>query len=87
MAYDSDKNYPFDIALDNFQSNLDNNKSRIVLGLSVDEQWGASKRFYESLLELKYRAYYQYINGYSGIMFWALSNKSTSDTKNHYHIE
>jgi len=77
MAYDAASKYPFDVGIDNYQKEIGGNKKKVVLGLDTTKQWDPNDpSFYESASELQYRAYYQYVNGYRGVMFWQLANKS-----------
>lgn len=75
MAYDAGKNYPYQIAVQNYVQYVTPNK--VILGLDLETQWDPVQRFLESEQELKNRVVWTTHNGkIGGAMVWALGASS-----------
>ncbi|WP_019614687.1 glycosyl hydrolase family 18 protein [Psychromonas ossibalaenae] len=73
MAYDAGiqgVDYDWKIALSNLEQYLDADK--IILGVSIGEQWGPTGRFIESMETIKAKTLEQQALGYGGVMVWAV---------------
>lgn len=71
MAYDAGPNFKYDVAMANYARAV-GDKSKIVLGMTINSQWGPEGRFVESRQTNVNRAGWQAENGYGGFFIWTL---------------
>ena len=71
MAYDAGPNFKYDVAMANYARAV-GDKSKIVIGQTINSQWGPEGRFVESRQTNVNRAGWQAENGYGGFFIWTL---------------
>lgn len=79
MTYDAGKQFKYEVAMENY-ARLIGDKSKILLGNTINEQWGSDERFTETDEKNVTRAAWQSKNNYGGFFVWALgsNNKGVS---------
>ena len=73
MAYDAGQTYAtslYQVALANYAQYMP--KSKILLGLDIQQQWDPTTPFIETAQQLAAKAAWQMQNGYAGAMFWGV---------------
>ena len=73
MAYDAGPRFKYDVAMTNYARAV-GDKSKIVLGQTINSQWGPEGRFVESRHNNVNRAGWQAQNGYGGFFIWTLGS-------------
>ena len=71
MAYDAGKHFKYDVAMANYARAV-GDKSKIVLGQTINDQWASDNRFVETRENNVHRAGWQAQNGYGGFFIWNL---------------
>ena len=71
MAYDAGRNFKYDVAMANYARAV-GDKRKIVLGQTINSQWGPEGRFVENRQTNVNRAGWQAENGYGGFFIWTL---------------
>lgn len=71
MAYDAGPRFKYDVAMANYARAV-GDKSKIVLGQTINSQWGPEGRFVESRQNNVNRAGWQAEKGYGGFFIWTL---------------
>ncbi|WP_129543246.1 carbohydrate-binding protein [Serratia sp. 1D1416] len=71
MTYDAGKRFKYDVALANY-ANAVGDKSKILLGNTINSQWGPEGRFTEERTTNIARAAWQAKNNYGGFFVWTL---------------
>ena len=71
MAYDAGTRFKYDVAMANYARAI-GDKKKIVLGQTINDQWGPEGRFVESRDTNVKRAGWQAENGYGGFFIWTL---------------
>jgi chitinase len=71
MAYDAGPRFKYDVAMNNYARAV-GDKSKIVLGMTINSQWGPEGRFVESRSTNVERAGWQAQQGYGGFFIWTL---------------
>jgi len=77
MTYDAGQNFLYDVAMANYAQYI-GDKSKIVLGNTINSQWGPNGNFVESRENNLNRAKWQKENGYGGFFIWALGSNNQS---------
>ncbi|MGU3524780.1 carbohydrate-binding protein [Enterobacteriaceae bacterium C23F] len=75
MAYDAGQNFKYDVAMANYARAV-GDKSKIVLGQTINDQWGPNGRFVESRTNNVNRAGWQAEQGYGGFFIWTLGSNN-----------
>ncbi|WP_067704242.1 glycoside hydrolase family 18 protein [Erwinia sp. ErVv1] len=78
MTYDAGKNFNYKVAMQNY-ANAVGDKSKILVGATINSQWGPEGNFVESKANNMERAAWQAENGYGGFFAWTLGS-STEQT-------
>ncbi|HCM9596291.1 glycosyl hydrolase family 18 protein [Enterobacter bugandensis] len=73
MAYDAGPRFKYDVAMANYARAV-GDKSKIVLGQTINSQWGPEGRFVENRQNNVNRAGWQAENGYGGFFIWTLGS-------------
>ncbi|AFI89660.1 hypothetical protein EXT68_02865 [Pectobacterium parmentieri] len=71
MTYDAGRNFKYDVALANYAKAV-GDKSKVLLGNTINSQWGPEGRFTESRENNIARAAWQAKNNYGGFFVWTL---------------
>lgn len=71
MAYDAGPRFKYDVAMANYARAV-GDKHKIVLGQTINSQWGPEGRFVESRQNNVNRAGWQAEQGYGGFFIWTL---------------
>ncbi len=71
MAYDAGPRFKYDVAMANYARAV-GDKSKIVMGQTINSQWGPEGRFVESRQTNVNRAGWQAEKGYGGFFIWTL---------------
>lgn len=82
MAYDAGSNFKYDVAMANYARAV-GNKNKIVLGQTINSQWGPNGRFAESRQNNVNRAGWQAENGYGGFFVWTLGANDQQQSLSH----
>lgn len=69
MTYDAGKNFKYQVALQNYAAKV-GDKSRVVLGNTINAQWAPDGAFVETDANNNARAKWQAQNGYGGLFVW-----------------
>lgn len=69
MAYDAGPNFRWQVAMENYARAI-GDKSKVVLGATINSQWGPVSNFIESKENNLARAEWQAANGYGGFFVW-----------------
>ncbi|MGR5485941.1 Ig-like domain-containing protein [Vibrio alfacsensis] len=77
MAYDAGKNFKYDVAMANYAKHV-GDPSKIVLGATINSQWGPDGRFVETRANNIERAKWQKAQGYGGFFIWTLGSNTES---------
>ena len=77
MAYDAGPDFLWKTAMNNY-SNAVGDKSKIVLGTTINSQWGPDNNFVESEENNIERARWQKENGFGGFFTWAVGANTES---------
>ena len=79
MTYDAGRNFLYEVAMANYAEYI-GDKSKIVLGNTINSQWAPGGNFVETRQNNLDRAKWQKDNGYGGFFMWALgyNNQSVS---------
>ncbi|MGC9401472.1 Ig-like domain-containing protein [Vibrio genomosp. F10 str. 9ZC157] len=82
MTYDAGENFLYKVAMENYARHI-GDKSKIVLGNTINSQWGPDGNFVETRDNNLERAAWQKDNGYGGFFMWTLgaSNQGLSMTE------
>ncbi|XHY20228.1 hypothetical protein ViNHUV68_09280 [Vibrio sp. NH-UV-68] len=75
MTYDAGENFLYDVAMNNYARHI-GDKSKIVLGNTINSQWGPDGAFVESRANNLKRAQWQKDNGYGGFFMWTLGSNN-----------
>ncbi|EKT60288.1 glycoside hydrolase family 18 protein [Providencia burhodogranariea] len=75
MAYDAGPNFKYDVAMKNYARVIEN-PSKVVLGTTINSQWGPAGNFVESRTNNIERARWQARNNYGGFFVWALGSNN-----------
>lgn len=70
MAYDSDRTFMYQEAMQNYANAIGGDRSKIVLGLTINKQWAASGTFVQTKPENLARSTWQRVNGFGGFFLW-----------------
>ncbi|KAA8681651.1 Ig-like domain-containing protein [Vibrio gigantis] len=79
MAYDAGENFKYDVAMANYAYHVQD-PTKIVLGATINSQWGPNGRFVETYENNIERARWQKANGYGGFFIWTLGSNNQSLT-------
>ncbi|MCP3699300.1 MAG: glycoside hydrolase family 18 protein, partial [Aliivibrio sp.] len=77
MTYDAGKNFKYDVAMANYAKHV-GDPSKIVLGATINSQWGPDGRFVETRENNIERAKWQKAQGYGGFFIWTLGSNTES---------
>ncbi|EOB6677081.1 Ig-like domain-containing protein [Vibrio vulnificus] len=77
MAYDAGENFRYDVAMANYAKHV-GDPSKIILGATINSQWGPNGRFVETRENNIERARWQKQNGYGGFFIWTLGSNTES---------
>lgn len=77
MAYDAGPRFKYEVAMENY-ANAVGDKSKIVLGATINSQWGPDGNFVESYHNNIERAAWQSRNNYGGFFVWTLGSNTQS---------
>ncbi len=77
MAYDAGENFRYDVAMANYAEHV-GDPSKIILGATINSQWGPNGRFVETRANNIERARWQKQNGYGGFFIWTLGSNTES---------
>lgn len=77
MAYDAGPNFKYKTAMANYASAV-GDTSKIILGTTINQQWGPEANFVESKENNLERARWQAAEGYGGFFAWALGSNTQS---------
>lgn len=90
MTYDAGPDFKYKVAMENYSKAL-GDKSKIILGNTINDQWGPDGRFVESRANNIYRAGWQAENNFGGFFVWALGASPTLNMpaaeQTHYLLE
>ncbi|WP_193311891.1 carbohydrate-binding protein [Rouxiella sp. S1S-2] len=75
MAYDAGRDFKYAVAMNNY-ANAVGDKSKIVLGTTINDQWAPGNRFVETKENNVARAEWQAKNNYGGFFVWALGSNN-----------
>ncbi|MDE1250516.1 Ig-like domain-containing protein [Vibrio aestuarianus] len=75
MAYDAGQNFKYDIAMANYAKHV-GDPSKIVLGATINKQWGPAGQFVETRENNIDRSKWQKAQGYGGFFIWTLGSNS-----------
>ncbi|PSW20486.1 hypothetical protein C9I98_06450 [Photobacterium sanctipauli] len=79
MAYDAGKDFKYDVAMANYAQHV-GDKTKVVLGNTINSQWGPDGRFVETRENNIKRTQWQKANGYGGFFIWTLGSNTESLT-------
>ncbi|MFS2221448.1 glycosyl hydrolase family 18 protein [Pantoea sp. B65] len=71
MAYDAGRNFKYKVAMNNYARAV-GDAGKIVLGATINKQWGPNGNFLESRQNNIARAEWQAANNYGGFFVWTL---------------
>ncbi|ELA9196572.1 Ig-like domain-containing protein [Vibrio parahaemolyticus] len=75
MTYDAGRNFLYDVAMENYAEYI-GDKSKIVLGNTINTQWAPDGNFVETRQNNLDRAKWQKDNGYGGFFMWTLGSNN-----------
>ncbi|EGR2744533.1 hypothetical protein MYC06_001811 [Vibrio parahaemolyticus] len=75
MTYDAGRNFLYDVAMENYAEYI-GDKSKIVLGNTINSQWAPGGNFVETRQNNLDRAKWQKDNGYGGFFMWTLGSNN-----------
>ncbi|PAR31586.1 Ig-like domain-containing protein [Vibrio metoecus] len=75
MTYDAGRNFLYDVAMANYAQYI-GDKSKIVLGNTINSQWAPGGNFVETRQNNIDRAKWQKDNGYGGFFMWTLGSNN-----------
>ncbi|MGR5435116.1 Ig-like domain-containing protein [Vibrio owensii] len=75
MTYDAGRNFLYDVAMANYAEYI-GDKSKIVLGNTINSQWAPGGNFVETRQNNLDRAKWQKDNGYGGFFMWTLGSNN-----------
>lgn len=75
MTYDAGQNFLYKVAMENYATYIED-KSKIVLGNTINSQWRSDGNFVETYQNSLDRAKWQKDNGYGGFFMWALGSNN-----------
>lgn len=75
MAYDAGPRFKYDVAMNNYARTI-GNPSKVVLGATINSQWGPEKNFVEDYHNNIERADWQARQNYGGFFVWALGSNT-----------
>jgi hypothetical protein len=88
MTYDAGRNFLYDVAMANYAEYI-GDKSKIVLGNTINSQWAPGGNFVETRQNNLNRAKWQKDNGYGGFFMWTLGSNnqglSTTEQVNYFN--
>ncbi|WP_342321927.1 glycosyl hydrolase family 18 protein [Kosakonia sp. BYX6] len=76
MTYDAGPRFRYDVAMANYARAVGDQK-KIILGNTINSQWGPEGRYVESKENNLKRAAWQAEKGYGGVFVWALGSNNT----------
>ncbi|WP_028862992.1 Ig-like domain-containing protein [Psychromonas aquimarina] len=74
MAYDAGENFLYKVAMNNYAQYVD--KDKVVLGNTINSQWGPNGAFVETRENNIYRTQWQHEEGYGGFFMWTLGSNN-----------
>lgn len=77
MAYDAGKRFKYDVAMANYARAV-GTPAKIVLGATINQQWGPEGSFVENYQNNIERAAWQARNNYGGFFVWTLGSNTQS---------
>ncbi|MCR9385463.1 glycosyl hydrolase family 18 protein, partial [Vibrio metoecus] len=75
MAYDAGRQFKWDVAMENYAKYV-GDKSKVVLGTTINKQWAPEGNFTETKENNLARAKWQAENGYGGLFVWAFGSNT-----------
>mgnify|MGYP006234829389 FL=1 len=75
MTYDAGRNFLYKVAMANYAKYV-GDKSKIVLGNTINSQWAPGGNFVETYENNLERAKWQKDNGYGGFFMWTLGSNN-----------
>ncbi|QGY32252.1 glycoside hydrolase family 18 protein [Pantoea cypripedii] len=72
MAYDAGPRFKYDVAMANYARAV-GNKAKVILGNTINSQWGPEGRYYEDYQTNLNRSAWQAREGYGGFFAWSLA--------------
>lgn len=75
MTYDAGRNFLYKVAMNNF-ANAIGDKSKILVGTTINQQWAAEGNFVETKTNNIARAEWQAANNFGGFFVWTLGSNS-----------
>ncbi|WP_087023173.1 Ig-like domain-containing protein [Thaumasiovibrio subtropicus] len=75
MAYDAGENFRYEVAMANYAKYV-GDKEKVVLGNTINSQWGPNGRFVETRENNIKRTQWQKQNGYGGFFIWTLGSNT-----------
>ncbi|WP_312202537.1 PKD domain-containing protein [Kosakonia cowanii] len=75
MTYDAGPRFRYDVAMANYARAV-GDKKKIILGNTINSQWGPEGRYVESKENNLTRAAWQAEQGYGGVFVWALGSNN-----------
>ena len=82
MAYDAGPRFKYDVAMANYARAV-GDKKKIVMGQTINSQWGPEGRFVEGRQTNVNRAGWQAENGYGGFFIWTLGANDQQQPLSH----
>ncbi|MGF1701632.1 Ig-like domain-containing protein [Photobacterium makurazakiensis] len=79
MAYDAGQNFKYEVAMANYAQHI-GDKTKVVLGNTINSQWGPDGRFVETRENNIKRTEWQKLSGYGGFFIWTLGSNTESLT-------
>ncbi|MDR9827489.1 Ig-like domain-containing protein [Vibrio sp. FNV 38] len=79
MAYDAGENFLYQVAMENYAEHV-GDKTKVVLGNTINSQWGPDGRFVETREQNIERTQWQKDNGFGGFFIWTLGSNTESLT-------
>ncbi|WP_336193113.1 glycoside hydrolase family 18 protein [Providencia stuartii] len=79
MAYDAGQNFKYDVAMSNYAQAVAD-PSKVILGTTINSQWGPTGSFVETQANNIARAKWQASNNYGGFFVWALGSNNQGMT-------
>ncbi|QNQ19244.1 hypothetical protein HF650_05485 [Kosakonia sp. SMBL-WEM22] len=77
MTYDAGPRFRYDVAMANYARAV-GDKKKVILGNTINSQWGPEGRYVESKENNLARAAWQAEQGYGGVFVWALGSNNVS---------
>lgn len=77
MTYDAGPRFKYNIAMENYAQHV-GDKTKIILGNTINSQWGPEGRYVETRENNLARSQWQFDEGYGGLFMWALGSNTQS---------